>query len=162
VNVYLNKSILIALVILSLNVFAGVPAIDDQLKKLYDVDVAPLYKYVLTDLNGNGINDAVVLITDSSYCGSGGCNLVILKGQGSCFKLVSSSTIVREPIYKLDRLSYGWHVLGVFVSGGGVKAHHAEMRFNGSRYPVNPTVQPELNKSDLNDKDKLLLVSSKD
>jgi hypothetical protein len=37
----------------------------------------PVYRYALVDLNADGIDDAVVLLTDKAYCGSGGCTMVI-------------------------------------------------------------------------------------
>ena len=40
------------------------------------------------------------------------------------------------------RSSHGWRNLIVSVSGGGIKAHDAELEYNGKSYPTNPTVAP--------------------
>jgi hypothetical protein len=37
----------------------------------------------------------------------------------------------------------GWSDIGVYVSGGGIiNGYEAVLRFNGVRYPGNPTVPP--------------------
>jgi hypothetical protein len=55
----------------------------------------PAFTYSLVDLNDDGILDAVVLLNDPRYCGSGGCTLLILAGTASGFDVLSSSTVVR-------------------------------------------------------------------
>lgn len=110
---------------------------------------APSYRYAFADLNGDGIDDAVVLITDNQYCGSGGCSFVIFQGVGGGFKVISSSTITREPILLLPEKKKGWHTLSVFVAGGGAKPGQVMMRFDGKEYPSNPSMEPKANNSDL-------------
>jgi putative lipoprotein len=102
--------------------------------------VAPSFKFALVDLNDDGVLDAVVLITDR--CGSGGCNMLILRGTAGGFTVVSGSTITNEPIKVSPELHHGWHTLLVSVRGGGVQPGLVLMRFNGTKFPLNPTVQP--------------------
>jgi hypothetical protein len=105
-------------------------------------DVLPSFKYALVDLNDDGIPDAIVLITDRFYCGSGGCSMLIARGTNNGFRLVSSSTISRSPISVCSERGYGWRTLLVTVGGGGAKYGQVVMRFNGSRYAPNPSMQP--------------------
>jgi hypothetical protein len=126
---------------------AGPPEIDRALRALGSGGSTPRYRYALVDLDDDGIPDAVVLLADS--CGSGGCNLAILRGTGGGYRVVSSSTIAREPIGVLSERRFGWHTLSVTVGGGGAKPGPVLMRFDGTRYPLNPTMQPYAGPRDL-------------
>lgn len=121
-----------------------------------DADV-PSYSFALADLNGDGIDDAIALITAQEYCGSGGCSLVIFRGEPKGFKLVSSSSITRPPILLLPEKRYGWHTLSVMVAGGGAEPGQVLMRFNGHKYPYNPSMQPKAKESALKDATTLKL-----
>jgi len=109
----------------------------------------PSFKYTLVDLNDDGIRDAIVLITDPDYCGSGGCSMLIVRGTSKGFRLVSSSTISRSPIFVSTERRYGWRTLLVTVGGGGARYGQVVMRFNGTRYPLNPSLQPYAKPGDL-------------
>jgi hypothetical protein len=98
----------------------------------------PVFKYALTDLNGDGQPDAVVLLL-GSYCGSGGCNMLVLRRTKDAFALVSASTVTSEPIRVLPEKSNGWNTLLVFSKGKG----DVLMPFSGKRYPSNPSLQPK-------------------
>src|SRR5262245_59515563 len=58
----------------------------------------PMFRHALTDLNGDGVNDAIVLLLGSAWCGSGGCNMLVLRGTKEGFTVLSGSTITNEPI----------------------------------------------------------------
>jgi hypothetical protein len=128
---------------------AGLPAIDKALAVHFKSPSPPSYEYALIDLNGDGLPEAVVLITDSSYCGSGGCTMSVLRGDGHSFAYVSGSTITREPIRVLTESRFGWKTLSVNVAGGGIQPGETVMRFDGKRYPLNPGMQPYASPTDL-------------
>ncbi len=99
----------------------------------------PTHEFALVDLNGDSIPDAVVLITDNIWCGTGGCTLVLFKGTASGFKYVSGSVAVREPIRLLSETRYGWRSISVLsAGGGGPTAEYFRISFNGSRYRKDP------------------------
>ncbi len=127
----------------------GNPTIDKVLAAYAQPDPLPSYEYAITDLNDDNAPDAVVLITDAHYCGSGGCSMLVLRGGKDSFEIVSSTSISRKPIWVLGESRNGWKSLSVFVSGGGIKAGNAILRFNGKRYPGNPSLQPTAKPSEL-------------
>jgi hypothetical protein len=91
-----------------------------------------------TALNKDPYPDAIVLVRSANWCGSGGCSLLIFKGTKTGYKLLSSSTISNPPIRILTSSHYGWRDLIVYSNGTG----NVLLRFNGSRYPLNPSLQP--------------------
>lgn len=101
------------------------------------------YKRADADLNGDSRSEAFIYVTDPSYCGTGGCTLVVLSPQGRGYRLVLRSTVTQLPIRLLPTSTRGWRDVGVTVAGGGItRPYVARLRFNGSRYPSNPTVSP--------------------
>jgi hypothetical protein len=77
---------------------AGTPAVDHAVSTWASARKPPGYRYALTDLNRDGLPDAIVLVSDSEYCGSGGWTLLVLKGTSAGFEVMSDATITREPI----------------------------------------------------------------
>ncbi len=99
----------------------------------------PQFRYALTDLDGDGRGDAIVLLLGGNWCGSGGCNMLVFRAATNDFTFVSASTIVKEPIRVSPTKSHGWRTLIVFSKGKG----DVLMRFDGARYPLNPSIQPK-------------------
>lgn len=102
------------------------------------------FKFVfgMYDLNSDGIPDAIVLFDGPEDCGSGGCTLEVYRGTKHGFRFVSGSTISRQPIRILRERHFGWRTFTVSVSGGGTEPCNALMRFNGRKYPLNPSMAP--------------------
>ena len=101
------------------------------------------YRRADTDLNGDGRSETFVYVTDPNYCGSGGCTIVVLSPQRRSYRIVLRSTVTQLPIRLLRTSTRGWRDIGVTVAGGGItQAYLARLRFNGRRYPNNPTVPP--------------------
>lgn len=97
------------------------------------------FQHALTDLNGDGLADAIVLLQSRKWCGSGGCNMLIFRGTAEGFTLVSVSTVTSTPLRVLTDKTAGWNTLIVHSRGRG----EVLMRFDGSRYPPNPSIQPK-------------------
>lgn len=101
------------------------------------------YERADVDLNGDGRPEVFVYVTDQDYCGSGGCVLLVLSPQKDGFRVVLHSTVTQRPIRLLPTSTRGWRDVGVTVAGGGIaQPHTARLRFDGRRYPSNPTVPP--------------------
>lgn len=60
----------------------------------------PMFRHALVDLNGDGRDDAIVLLSGRSWCGSGGCNMLVLRGTEEGFTVISASTITSEPVVR--------------------------------------------------------------
>lgn len=99
----------------------------------------PQFRYALTDLDGDGRADAIVLLLGGNWCGSGGCNMLVFRAAVDGFTLVSASTITNEPIRVSPEKSHGWRTLIVLAKGKG----DVLMPFDGRRYPFNPSLQPK-------------------
>ena len=116
------------------------PGLDDTVAayvKKKDPAEKPVFRSMPVDLNADNMDDAVVLLTGPNWCGSGGCTLLVFRGTPSSFKLVSKSTVTDTPIRVSDEQHEGWRTLVVHSRGIGDVA----MRFDGKRYPANPSLQ---------------------
>lgn len=98
----------------------------------------PSLRTFLIDLNGDGHADGIVLLTGNTWCGSGGCNMLVFRGTEIGFSFVSESTITQEPLMVLPETQHGWRTL-IVNSGGTGKVL---LQFDGHRYPSNPSIQP--------------------
>jgi hypothetical protein len=95
------------------------------------------------DLRDDGTQQVIVYLISRDWCGSGGCSCFILQPQGSSFRIITRTTVTQLPIRVLSAKTNGWHDLGVGVGGGGnLEGYEARLRFNGRKYPSNPSVSP--------------------
>ena len=65
--------------------------------------------------------------------------MLVFRGTKDKFIFVSGSTITFEPIRVSPEKSHGWKTLIVYSKGKG----DVLMRFDGKRYPLNPSMQPK-------------------
>jgi len=108
-----------------------------------DDDKTTRYFVALVNLRTDGTQEAIVYLTGNGWCGSGGCNTLILVRDGSSWRVVTNITITRPPIRVLSNTSNGWHNIGIWVQGGGIQpGYEAELRFDGKTYPKNPSTPP--------------------
>jgi hypothetical protein len=88
------------------------------------------------DLNDDGKKEILVGLTGPYFCGSGGCTQYILGNQGA---VISRFTVADYPIVIDTEKSFGWKNL--FIPSGG---KNRIVKFDGEKYPSNPSLQPEL------------------
>ena len=122
----------------------GSTGVEPELRALYgEFGGEVRYFDGAADLNGDGRPEIVVHVAGPTVCGTGGCpTLVFTPGTGG-YVLVTTISITRPPIQLSSRSANGWRNLLVHVSGGGiVEGYVAELRFDGTTYPANPTVPP--------------------
>jgi hypothetical protein len=101
------------------------------------------YYYNRVDLNGDARPEVLVYLFGPYMCGSGGCNtLVFRQTDAGDYQLVADISLTSNPVVVSERRTNGWNDLIFFVSGGGVRAHYAVLRFDGKGYPNNPTSVP--------------------
>lgn len=135
-----------ALLALTLTACGHPPTAEDQLAVALAefTEQADLeYQHAFVDLNHDGVEDALVLLAGSDWCGSGGCTLLVLEGkvlgqqvEGPSFEVISRSTVTRTPIRVVKSESEGWQSL-IVHSDGSEKL----LPFDGNRYPPNPSMQ---------------------
>jgi hypothetical protein len=95
------------------------------------------------DLNEDGQNEAIVYLVGRWWCGTGGCQTLILTPDAGSYRIITTITITRPPIQVLTGTSNDWRSISVWVQGGGVQpGYEAELRFDGRTYPTNPSVPP--------------------
>jgi uncharacterized protein YecT (DUF1311 family) len=101
------------------------------------------YYAALVDLNDDSVSEALVYMVSRDTCGSGGCSTLILARISGGWKIVTEISLTRPPIECINEKLNGWHSLSVWVQGGGIQpGYNAELRFDGTSYPANPTVPP--------------------
>lgn len=88
-------------------------------------------------------DDIIVLVSGNSWCGSGGCNMLILKRVQKTYRILGHETIVQLPIRLLRSRTNGEPDIGVTVCGGGIlRCYESVLSFNAGSYPENPSVSP--------------------
>jgi hypothetical protein len=101
------------------------------------------YSAAFIDLNGDGSKEVIVYLSGRSWCGSGGCTMLVLTPNGSSYRVVTETTITWPPVRVLRSKTNGWHDISVWIQGGGIQpGYEAELSFDGTTYPSNPSVPP--------------------
>lgn len=103
------------------------------------------YSFAVVSLHGHSKGQIIVYLSGMAWCGSGGCTELLLEPHGSSFRIINKFTLARLPIRILPSKSHGWHDLAMPVGGGGIIHRYlALLRFNGHKYPSNPSMAPKL------------------
>ena len=105
------------------------------------------YRYNTMDLNGDVKRDAIVFVSGDAVCGTGGCRVLIFKGNGKSYALLTDMASANAPVYVGPTKTKGWRDLAMEVAGKGSASHFATLKFDGRSYPENPTLQPALSKT---------------
>ncbi|SLK07281.1 hypothetical protein [Novosphingobium mathurense] len=100
------------------------------------------YARAEADLDGDGVNEVLAYVGGPMMCGTGGCNLVVLKRDGEGYRQVGDLSVVQLPVGVLSSKTNGWKDLAVSVSGGGRPGGIMRVPFDGKAYARNPTVSP--------------------
>lgn len=77
------------------------------------------YRHALADLNGDGVDDAVVLLDSGESCGPSGCALLVFRGGRDGYNLVSRTTSAKAPVSIATTHTNGWSDLVVNSPGIG-------------------------------------------
>lgn len=94
------------------------------------------FESALFDLNGDGVEDAIVLFK-GDYCGTGGCTMRVFRGTQHGYEFTSGTLRVYGPIRVLTNNSserHGWKTLIVQLRDVG----SVLLQYNGKRYPLVP------------------------
>lgn len=95
------------------------------------------FKLESVDLNGDGKFEHFVYFQNNYFCGTGGCSFFLLNHQG---QLITRFTVSEAPVIVLTSKTHRWRDLLLTHKGKTYK-----LRFDGKRYPGNPSVAPAYN-----------------
>jgi putative lipoprotein len=103
------------------------------------------YVEAATDLSGDGRPEIVVHVMGPTACWPDGCDTHVFTPVGSdAYRQVGFVIVSSPPIRASSRKSRGWKNLVVRVSDDGAATHDAELEFNGTRYPDDPSLAASL------------------
>lgn len=109
-----------------------------------EIDSDMKYYYNKIDLNGDEAPETFVYVVGSILSGTGGDTAFIFAGQEDDYKLVSDIALVQNPVIVSTDKTNGWNDLIMRVAGGGIEPFYAQLKFDGEKYPQNPSDQPEV------------------
>ncbi|MDA0120549.1 COG3650 family protein [Vibrio sp. T11.5] len=122
------------------------PRVDQALRDYFKEEKQDLtgtrYRWLTYDLNGDGSKE---LLAQLDWCGSGGCTLLIFNNVDQKWQFNSRITLVQTPLNLGKQSHQNWRDLVMFVSGGGAVPNQHTLQFNGTHYPLNPSVAPVAN-----------------
>lgn len=109
--------------------------------------------YSPIDLNDDGKQEYLVGLTGATFCGSGGCTMLVLNNK---FGINTRMTLVRYPVYVGapggKEVTKGYSNIYVDTKGVG----YVKMVWTGSKYPTNPSMAPKIAETIINGKFALL------
>jgi hypothetical protein len=109
----------------------------------FGVDKTTRFSSASVQRSDGTIEEVVIYVSGQTWCGSGGCLLLVLAPRGKSYNIIGRTSIVWPPIRVLQSSTNGRRDIGVWVQGGGIlPGYEAVLQFNGKKYPSNPTVPP--------------------
>lgn len=102
------------------------------------------YYYNRIDLNGDEIPETFVYLIGPALCGTGGCSGLVLERANSGYEVISRFSLVRTPVIISEVKTNGWKDIIMYVAGGGIEPSYRVLKFDGETYPLNPSIQPEV------------------
>lgn len=102
------------------------------------------YYYNKVDLNEDGKPEIFAYLVGSLVCGTGGCSAVIFKQENKQYTVLSKFTLVNNPVIISNSKTKGYRDIIMNVSGGGIESFSALIRYDGTTYPSNPSIQPKV------------------
>lgn len=111
-------------------------AAPDYTRAAVDISGAARYVYARVDLNADGREEVLALIMGSIFCGTGGCNLYVLRETDSGYALISLFPRSRLPVIASPHKAHGWRDLIRLESGGGAAPAYVRHVYDDERYLV--------------------------
>ena len=103
------------------------------------------------DLSGDGVDDALVYLEAPSWCGSGGCTVLVFEAitgeeaiaELGAFRPAAEISLMHGPVTVSEMRHEGWADLIVTQQDGA----RAALRFDGETYPASPADGVAINAS---------------
>jgi hypothetical protein len=96
----------------------------------YSAAEVPNTKFIIAYLQGD------------TWCGSGGCTLLVLKPSGSSYSVAGKILAVHAPILDMNKITKSFPELGVWVRGGGIEVGYETVLTpkRGGKYPLSSVI----------------------
>jgi hypothetical protein len=92
------------------------------------------YIYGRIDLNHDGNEEVLVYLLRSIFCGTGGCNMLLLSSETEGYTLNNTFPISRLPVIISGNKTNGWIDLIKLESGGGAPSYYLKYSFDSKSY----------------------------
>ncbi|RBW67451.1 tetratricopeptide repeat protein [Bacillus taeanensis] len=102
------------------------------------------YYYNKVDLDEDGKPEIFAYLVGSYLCGTGGCSAAIFKEKNENYHLLARFSIVNNPVIISDSKTRGYKDIVMNVYGGGIVPFFARLKYDGTTYPSNPSIQPKV------------------
>lgn len=102
------------------------------------------YYYNKVDLNNDGNPEVFVYLVGPFVCGTGGCSAAVFTQENGEYRLLSTFSLVRNPVIISNTRTNGYRDIIMYVAGGGIESFYAQIKYNGRIYPSNPSIQPKV------------------
>jgi len=113
------------------------------LRKALEGDWEAHYFSAAVDLNGDGKKEVVAHVAGPMVCGTGGCTAFVFTPATEGYRVMARIRVVNVPILVSSNTTQSGRNLVVRIAGGGIKGGYSELKFDGTTYPLNPTVLRE-------------------
>lgn len=109
------------------------PAYNDE---MIEAGGGPMARYLFAraDLNDDGRDEVFVYLLGSFFCGTAGCDLLVLTQADAGYRVVDRFPISRIPIVVTRERTHGWSDLVREESGGGAPTAFVRHEFDGEKY----------------------------
>lgn len=94
------------------------------------------------DLNGDRQEEAIVLVSGRSWCGTGGCRLWILRSVSGGWSMVGQTATVNAPIRVLETRSNGWRDIALIERFNAYRRYEVIWSYSGGLYPYGAETAP--------------------
>ena len=91
------------------------------------------YSLARLDLDSDGNEDGLVLLTGTDWCGSSGCTLLIFHADERRYRLVAEISMVNGPVVVAGQTSNGWRDIHM---PDPREDRTIALRYNGASYPT--------------------------
>lgn len=92
----------------------------------------------LIDLNGDGRDDALVLMQSRRYCSASGCEMLVLERTASSFELHSRLRLGRTPLIAAESHTGGWRDLVAPMTTARAGMRLMMVKHTAAGYPDDP------------------------
>ena len=120
------------------------PPVETALREMYAGGNREIrYFSAAINLNVEGYPEIIVHVVGDTVCASGGwCDTLVFAPNDTSFRHVATIRSTRPPIRVSPARSHDWRNLIVTVAGDNGRPRDAELRYDGTSYPSNPTTAP--------------------